>query len=234
MSFKIEEEAILIADSHYNEKNQDLLHLLKKIESKDIFASQLFLMGDMFDFLSCESKYFIKKNQELIDILNRLSQNVQIIYLEGNHDYNLRSLFKNIKVIALENQPLIGKVEEKSVALGHGDNNISKTYDLFCKIIRSSALLKFLNFIDFNYFISKRIEKSLLNKNICHEFTNFEEFARKRVLNYDTNIIIEGHYHQGKSYRIDDQEYINIPSLACQNSFTRFKNKKFVNEYFKE
>ena len=87
-----------------------------------------------------------------------------------------------------------------------------------------------LNFLDINFFISKKIEQVLENKNICHNLNYFEELVNKRVKNYIEDIIIEGHYHQAKSYKIGNQEYINIPSLCCQKSFTRFKNKTFLNE----
>lgn len=60
-------------------------------------------MGDNFDFISGESKYFIKQNKELIEILNKLSKEIQIVYLEGNHDYNLANLFPNILVVKEKN-----------------------------------------------------------------------------------------------------------------------------------
>ena len=72
--------------------------------------------------------------------------------------------------------------------------------------------------------------KSHYYKNICHNLNYFEELVNKRVKNYTEDIVIEGHYHQAKSYKIGNQEYINIPSLCCQKSFTRFKNKTFLNE----
>ena len=59
---------------------------------------------------------------------------------------------------------------------------------------------------------------------------HFVKSNPKRVKNYKEDIVIEGHYHQAKSYKIENQEYINIPSLCCQKSFTRFKNKTFLNE----
>ena len=66
MYLSIKNDAIFVADSHFNQKNKELLSLLKKIESNDIVTSQLFLMGDIFDFISGESRYFIKQNQEVI------------------------------------------------------------------------------------------------------------------------------------------------------------------------
>ena len=230
MFHSIKQGAIFVADSHYNQKNKQFLVFLKKLENKEIITSQLFLMGDMIDFISGESRYFVKQNKDVIELLNKLSKTIEIVYLEGNHDYNLKSLFPNVNVIKRENQPLLAKFKNKTISLSHGDNFINWKYDLYCKLIRSSILLKFLNFIDINYFISKKIENSLLNKNICHKMNNFKKIVSKRLENYDTDIIIEGHYHQGDTYNIDGKKYINIPSLFCQNKYIVFNDLEFIGE----
>lgn len=231
MFLDIKENAIFVADSHFNQKNREFLTFLRKVESKEIFTTQLFLMGDIFDFISGESRYFVKQNVELINLLNKLSKDIQIVYLEGNHDYNLKSIFPNIEVIKREKQPLEAILENnQTVSLAHGDNFINWKYDLYCSFIRNRFFLKFMNFIDINYFISKKIEKALLGKNICHKMKNFEELVSKRVKNYNTQIVIEGHYHQGKTFIIDDKKYINIPSLCCQKKYTKFIDSNFKQE----
>lgn len=228
MFLNLQDNAIFVADSHYNLKNQEFLIFLEQIASKKIECSQLILMGDNFDFLSGESKYFIKQNESLIKLLNKLSSSIEIVYLEGNHDYNLQILFPDIKVLKREKQPLFGKYKDKTIALSHGDNFINWQYDLYCSIIRNSFLLKFLNMIDFNNFISKKIDSSLLKKNICHEMKDFKSLVLKRINNYKTDIIIEGHYHQGKSFKLENKEYINIPSLCCDKKYMKLNNSEFI------
>jgi len=230
MYLSIKQDSIFVADSHFNGKNRELLIFLEKVESKEIVTSQLFLMGDMIDFISGESRYFIQQNSPVINLLNKLSKSIEIIYLEGNHDYNLKSIFPNIQVIKRENQPLLAKFEDKTIALSHGDNFINWKYDLYCKFIRNTIFLRFMNFIDMNFFISKKIENSLVKKNICHKMRNFEEIVSKRVKNYNSNIIIEGHYHQGNRYLIDEKLYINIPSLCCQKQYIKIIDLEFKGE----
>ena len=133
-------------------------------------------------------------------------------------------------MIKRDKQPLILTLNDKKIALSHGDNFINWHYNLYCKIIRNSYFLKFLNILDIGFFLSKKIEITLQNKNICHNLNYFENLVKKRVRNYSEDIIIEGHYHQAKTYNLDNKTYINIPSLCCQKSFTRFKNKIFLNE----
>lgn len=230
INLTIKDDAIFIADSHFNQKNQELLYLLNKIKNKELNTSQLFLMGDIFDFLSCESRYFIKQNLEVIDILNGLSNSLEIIYFEGNHDFNLQKIFPKIKVIKREFQSFIVEVEDKKISLSHGDKFINKKYDLFCKIIRNHFLLVVLNFLDIKFFISKKIEENLLKKYLCLKIYDFEDVVKKRLENYNCDIIIEGHFHQAKTYIIDNKKYINIPSLCCQKEYLRFKNGEFMKE----
>lgn len=230
MFLSLKNNAIFVADSHFNEKNQQFLIFLENIKSKKIETSQLFLMGDMFDFLSCESKYFILKNQQAINLLNELSKTIQIVYLEGNHDYNLQKLFPNIEVIKRENQPFKVKYEDKTIALSHGDNFINWHYDLYCTIIRNKLFLTIMNLIDFNYLISKKIENALLQKSICHKMTNYKNLVEKRIKNYDSDIVVEGHYHQGETFIIDNKQYLNIPSLCCSNNYTQVNNLEFTNK----
>jgi UDP-2,3-diacylglucosamine hydrolase len=230
MYLSIKQGAIFVADSHYNQKNKQFLLFLKKLENKEIKTTQLFLMGDMIDFISGESKYFIKQNNEILELLNKLSKELEIIYLEGNHDYNLKTLFPNINVIKRENQPVLGKLNNKTVSISHGDNFINWKYDLYCKFIRNSVFLRFMNFIDINFFISKKIEASLVKKNICHKMNNFKKLVERRLENYNTDIVIEGHYHQGETFYIKEKKYINIPSLCCQEKYIVIENLDFVGE----
>ncbi|QDF28333.1 UDP-2,3-diacylglucosamine diphosphatase [Halarcobacter anaerophilus] len=229
MYLNIKSDSVFVADSHYNERKGQFLIFLKKLKSEEIKTSQLFLMGDMFDFISGESRYFIKRNQELIDIINELSKRVEIIYLEGNHDYNMKVLFPDVLVVKRENQPLCAKYKDKSVQISHGDIFTPWHYDLYCKIIRNHPLLVFLNMIDFGYFISKKIYYTLIEKDICYKMKNFEEFAQRRLKKYSSDIVIEGHFHQGKIFQKKERLYVNIPSLCCENRYFRL-NDKFIGE----
>lgn len=219
--------AIFVSDSHYNEKNQEFLIFLQKLKNKELKTKQLFLMGDMFDFISQESSYFIKKNIKIIKLINELSKTIQIIYLEGNHDYNIKSLFKDVLVVKREYQPLIALYENEKIALSHGDKNISKSYEFYCKVVRNHKILLFINMLDFKNFISKRVYYKLIGKKNCEKFGDFGELAKQRVKYVDENIVVEGHFHQGTQYIFGDKRYINIPSLCCSEEFCILNKGEF-------
>ena len=220
---KLKDSAIFIADSHYSKKRTILEKLLLCIENNSISSSQLFLMGDIFDFLSFEIEYFNILNKDIISLINKLSYKIEIIYLEGNHDFNLTNIFSNVKVIPRGKQPIKIESNSKIISISHGDIFTPNSYEIFTKIIRNSYFLSFLNTIDYNYWLSKIIEKKLENKNICHKQSDFTNFIKNRIFKYNSDFVIEGHYHQGY---IDDK-YINIHSLCCANKYLVYSQNKF-------
>ncbi len=224
-SIEIVDDAIFVADSHFNKNRQQLKIFLEQLSNNILKTTQLFLMGDMFDFLSSQIKYFVVQNQEIINLLNNLSNTIDIIYLEGNHDYNLSSLFPNILVISRQNQPLYCTYQTKKVAISHGDIFTPFGYNLYTSIIRNKLFLNFLNIIDINNWLTKKIDNWLLQKDICNECNNFEQFSKYRISLYpkDIDFVIEGHFHYGKQ----TNKYINTPSLSCSNKYYSILDNSF-------
>jgi len=223
----IQNNAIFIADAHYNKKRTHLEELLLKIKNDEIQTTQIFLMGDIFDFLAAEIEYFKCVNYKIISLINDLSITHEVLYLEGNHDYNLHKLFPSIQVVSRKEQPFQITIDNKEIALAHGDIFTPFSYNLYTSIIRNHNFMKFINFININDFLSKYIEEKLINKKICHKQNNFLEFVHNRIKSYNslapTDLIIEGHFHQG--YLSDN--YINLPSLACDNRYMIYQNNQF-------
>ncbi len=221
LNLEIRDNAIFVADAHFNTSRQQFKTFLLKLQNKEINTSQLFLMGDMFDFLSNEIDYFKKQNKKIINLINQLSQHIEIIYLEGNHDFNLKNLFPTIQIIPRQNQPLICKYKDKKVLIAHGDNFMPMSYEIFTFIFRNKYFLRFLNLIDINNWLSKKFDDNLMKKDICNECNNFNKFANKRISLYPSSIdlIIEGHFHFGRQVK----KYINIPSLACDGQYYSLK-----------
>jgi UDP-2,3-diacylglucosamine hydrolase len=223
----IQDNAIFVADAHYNDERTELEQILLMLQKGTLSYKQIYLMGDMFDFLAEEIDYFKTINANIISIINNLSLTHEIIYLEGNHDFNLTTLFPQINVIPRENQPIFAKVGDKHVALAHGDIFTPPLYNLYTSIIRNHYFMKFINFIDIKNILSQYVEKKLMYKKICHKQNNFLGFVHNRIEKYNllskVDLIIEGHFHQG----YQEEHYINIPSLACDNRYMIYQNNQF-------
>lgn len=209
---KLKPGAIFIADAHYNINRTEVIEFLQNTS-----ANQIVLMGDIFDFLCSQVDFWIEQNSELIDLINTLSINKEVIFLEGNHDYNIEELFPCVIVVPRSKQPLIVDIGEKKFALSHGDIFSPTLYNIYTYIIRNPIFLEFLNTIDIKNWLTRKIDTWLKNKDICSCMKDFDSFAIKRLQQYrDMKVdgVIEGHYHQGKIYK----KYINIPSYACNES----------------
>jgi len=219
----IKNGAIFIADAHYNKQREDIINFLEQIKEKKVVTTQLFLMGDIFDFLCDEVDYFQEINYTLIDLINQLSYKIETIYFEGNHDYSLEDTFPKVNLIPREQQPIYTQLNNKKVALAHGDIYTPKSYNIYCSMIRNPYLLNFLNIININNWLSQKIYDTLGKKYLCMKQTNFEQFAKSRIENYNVDLVIEGHYHQ--NYLSDT--YINLPSFACDKEYLIYSNDEF-------
>lgn len=212
MPICLNENAVFIADSHYPHHGEDFLKLLKSINSKEVEVSQLFLMGDNFDLLFGHIEYIKSFSKEVIDILNEISLDIDVYYLEGNHDFNLKSIFPNMNVYRREEQPLTCTLNNTKVALSHGDKyTMGFGYNLYSKILRSTTFLKLVK--PLSSFIINYQMNALKDKNICHEYVGFDVRVKRVLEHYeDYDLVIEGHYHQSKVIG----KYVSLPSLACQ------------------
>jgi UDP-2,3-diacylglucosamine hydrolase len=221
---KIQENAIFIADSHYPHHGDAFLDLLKKIESKKIKTSQLFLMGDNFDLLFGYNDYIQTFAEEVIRLLQKLSESIEIHYFEGNHDFCLKKIFTNMNVYTRAKQPITFVLNDKKVAISHGDKyTTSYAYNLYSKILRSKVTLTLLRPFD-KIIINHRMKK-LSQKHICHTFHGFEKRIKMILKHYENvDLVIEGHFHQAKKVG----KYISLPSQACQNQVGVIENGEMV------
>ncbi len=223
---EIKENALFISDAHDNVTREAFYRFLCAIDEGEITTPQLFLMGDMFDLLVGQVTYTHKHYQKTINLINKLSQNIEIIYIEGNHDFNLKKVFPNVTVIPIQKQPLTAHFHEHTFLLSHGDWNENQNYRLYTKIIRNPFLLTLLNLLDNlrQNHISKSILKKQQLKYICFKITNFHEYIKQKIQKYDIesskiDFICEGHHHQNREFVFDSVIYKNFSSFACDKSY---------------
>ncbi|MFK0410427.1 metallophosphoesterase, partial [Campylobacter jejuni] len=98
--------AILIADAHENEQRKGFWEFLQALKKGKISTPQLILIGDIFDLLIGEISATHEFAKPYIELLEELALKIEIIYLEGNHDFNLSCFFKRVKIFNLQEQPI--------------------------------------------------------------------------------------------------------------------------------
>ncbi len=212
MLSEIKEGAIFIADSHYPHHGDAFLRTLQRLENEELYTPQLFLMGDNFDLLFGYNEYIQTFSKDVIVLLQKLSDKIEIHYFEGNHDFCLKYIFTNMNVYNRSEQPVQFVLGSKKVAISHGDKYVSGfTYDLYSKVLRNKITLTLL--APFEKIIIDWQMKKLSEKNICHTFHGFEKKVEAILKHYkEVDLVIEGHFHQSKVLG----KYISLPSQACQ------------------
>lgn len=223
------EDSIIVADVHYGSYRRDFLEFLQEININK--THQLILLGDIFDFLSAYSKRSCEVSKELICELNRLSKEIQIVYIEGNHDFKIGPLFRDMEIIERRKQPFVMNFGNQKVAFAHGDGGANIGHKIYISFIANRATLMILDFLDRwvlkNFIVDsvyKRLEKKILK---CKEF-DFGVIAKKRVkrLKVKTDYLIEGHFHQNMNIKENNICYIATPSFACNQSFFIVKSSR--------
>ncbi len=233
---EIKEGAFLLSDAHYSSERPELLEFIKAIHSKKLQPTQLIFLGDIFDALFGSIEYTIQKNTEVIALLKDISQDIELIYLEGNHDFNLKNLFSDAKIFSIKEQPISVKYSDKKILLAHGDFNGALGYRVYTSIIRNPYLLPILNVLNniFNNFILKNLDTHLDKKDDCKEFYNFKEYISKRLVkSYECDYFIEGHFHQNRTLEFENFNYINLAAFACNQRYfivKSLKDKEFLEE----
>jgi len=224
MSHRLElrEGAYIISDAHYSPQRPQLLQLIQDIHSKKRKPSQLILMGDIFDALFGLIEYTYEDNLEMIDLLEDIAKDIEVIYFEGNHDFNLKVLFKNIKIFPLSKQPKTLYYKNKKVCMAHGDFDGKTGYKIYTALIRNPVILFVLKYIDIllSHRIIKGIEAYLDKKDDCVELSWFEDFIKNRFGDrFVCDYFIEGHFHQNRTIQLNSFTYINLAAFACNQRY---------------
>ncbi|WP_428738007.1 UDP-2,3-diacylglucosamine diphosphatase [Sulfurimonas sp.] len=221
-NLQIKEGAFVIADAHYCKERPQLLELIKAIHSKKLQPPQLFLMGDIFDALFGSIEHTYKDNMEMIKLLQEIAQTMEVIYFEGNHDFNLKAVFNNIQIFTIKQQPVLCSFEDKKIYLAHGDFDAPLGYQIYTSFIRNPLMLKILKPLDnlFNHFILNFVDNHLKKKEDCKELDWFDDFIKNRFQNkYECDFFLEGHFHQNKLLKLEKMSYINLGAFACNQRY---------------
>ncbi len=239
---EIQNDAIFIADSHtqtsaQNGRDSLILALQKMCDSHSI-PSQIFLLGDISNILVGNLKSSVKSNKSLINVIDLLSKKAQVLYFEGNHDFNLEDILPHTLKIPRKNQPLLANFGKRRVLIAHGDIFLDKKYEIYIKILSAKITAKMLQMADFATFgrMYGVIEKKVQNKKIrfISDESAISALIQSRIQNYKTyidsqnlkvDLVIEGHFHLGK---IMGQDLCDLPKNAKDSRESTTKNCPFV------
>ncbi len=117
----------VFSDLHLSDPGSALYHsfLTALLEPQNEEDAVIFA-GDIFDLLVGESNYFRTKYHSFFEAVKALSdRGVRVFYIEGNHDFHLKTHFPNTVIFENESVDLMlqGRSSEKPLRIyvAHGD-----------------------------------------------------------------------------------------------------------------
>ncbi len=221
--FEIKEGAILVSDAHYGVLRPKLLPFLQDLASGRTQATQLILLGDIFDLLFGPIDLTRERNREAIALIDAIAQRMEVLYFEGNHDFLLEGIFKGVRMVPISAQPLHVRFQGRDVLLSHGDHGGPFGYRLYTLLIRSRWIMSIIGWIDrhANHAIIRRLEGRSMGKDECRTLSHFESIVLRRYppTHTESICVIEGHYHQNRIIEHPHLHYINPGAFACNERY---------------
>ncbi len=243
---EISNDAIFIADSHTQNGRDSLILGLEKLLHSP--PSQIFLMGDISNILVGNLKSSLQSNQRLISAIDSLTPKAQIIYFEGNHDFNLEHIMPSVIKIPRKNQPQFATFGDKTALIAHGDIFLDKKYEIYIKNLSAKTTAKILNALDCATFgrLYGFIEKKVQSKKIrlLRDEDAIQTLIQRRIQSYENyilrenlrvDLVIEGHFHLGKIIKNNTPDstnqnfsYIALPSFFDEGKVFRISDCAFT------
>lgn len=239
-----------ISDVHlglypYEKSREREKKLVKFLESIKSDASELYLVGDIFDFWH-EHKHVVPKGfirffgklAELIDI------GVQIHFFTGNHDIWAYGYFTEELGIPVYTEPIEREYNGKKFLIGHGDG--LGPGDLGYKILKAFFTSKFLQWWfarlhpNFSMWLGKTwSKKSRYSKGIVAEKFGGPEkelqivFAKNTAEKKHFDYFIFGHRHIPYVYTLNsNSKVINLGDWIYSFTFAVFDGDKLELKQF--
>ena len=215
-----------------------LLDFLKTVPQRgDIFI----LGGDIFDLFVGNKKVFRKNFSKIITAIRDLDcRGVYVYYIEGNHDFHLRRVFRHQKNIAVEENDFEVRAGRRSFWFSHGDqiDREDRGYLFLRAVTRSGIFQVLIGMIPDNVFAevgnwsSKASRKYTngprLNPESQERIRNlYKDFAKEKISRgYD--YVFVGHSHLFDDLEIDSGtrrgRYINLGFSDSQLVYAHFNS----------
>lgn len=213
----------MVSDAHYGDLRPKLLPFLRDLAAGRLAATQLILLGDIFDLLFGPIELTRTRNREVITLIDQIAQRMEVLYLEGNHDFLLEGVFAYVRTVPITEQPLHVRFRNQDVWLSHGDHGGPLGYRFYTFLIRSRLVMRLLGWLDrlYDHAIIRRLEERSKHKDQCRTLPHFEAIIAKRYPAREgvKRCVIEGHHHQNRLIETPYLRYLNPGAFACYERY---------------
>ena len=218
------------------------LKVCKWLESIQETASEIYLVGDVFDFWFEYNNVIPKGFSRIQGKLAHLTDlGIKVHFFPGNHDlWTFGYLEKELGVI-IHHKPLITKIHGKTFYITHGDGlGKGGLWYKFLKSIFSSKLCQWLFSIlhpDIGVKLAKLWSQKSRKNNRNIDNTKLKEsliaYSKKILANRDINYFVFGHIHQPTEIKLSStSKYINLGDWITHFSYVEFNQSNLLFKKF--
>lgn len=220
----------------YNDLNNDrensIINWINNIPDN----SELFLVGDIFDFWIEYKNLIPNKNTNFLRSLDMaLSKGIKIYLFKGNHDMWISDFFSKKGIRIIDNE-LIIKNDNYTFYVHHGDGILEGeyAYRLLKSILRSPLTQKIAKNIhpDLLFKITHKWSQHGHNKKIQSSnppITKLLAFANNILQHRHIDYFIFGHYHYKAQININSKsQIILLGDWLEQPSWATFDTSKLI------
>jgi len=222
-----------ISDAHLGSKKnktekqreEHLLDFLKYVEKK---ATDLFIVGDLFDFWFDYTSVIPRRYFSVLVALKQLTESgVKVEYLTGNHDFWVDSFFEEELNIRVHREPLDITIDGKRFFISHGDGLVKKDvgYRLLKKILRYPLNVKLYRLLHPDLGFAMADFFSRLSRNYREpkdKDSEYIQYARERFAEGFDDVIL-AHTHRAQELHEGNKTYINIGDWISSFTYGKFE-----------
>jgi len=221
---------VVLCDAHIprreSPQGKAFLRFLTTIPEK---GDTLILLGDIFEFLVGGQKGAVKEYEPYLRLLSDLSHLCNLVYLEGNHDFHLRSLLPPWKV----GEYWTEWVGDRLFLFQHGDRIAGDlSYEIFRSFLRLPIVPPLLNLLPAKTTfhgglllakMSRKREKALNPSYILR----LKEKIRKTIPR-GVHVLVTAHLHTSFTLPVDPSfTWISLPPFYREPGYLLITEEKF-------
>ncbi|MEX0602725.1 MAG: UDP-2,3-diacylglucosamine diphosphatase [Bacteroidota bacterium] len=205
--------------------------IVRFLESIRRDAEELFIVGDLFDYWFEYTTVVPKGYVRLFAALASLAENgTRISYVAGNHDFWMKSYFRDEMGIELFRDPIERTIRGKRFYIHHGDGILKNDtgYRILKRFLRNTLNIRLFSLLHPD--LGARIARWSSRKSRAHtanrafEGNDMVEFAEHKVRE-GFDFVIMGHNHASTTRNIGRGIYVNLGDWITEYTYAVFDGK---------
>jgi UDP-2,3-diacylglucosamine hydrolase len=206
--------------------------LVQFLEAVRRDAREIFIVGDLFDYWfeyeTVVPKGYFRLFTKLADLTEA---GIPITYLAGNHDFWLKSYFRDELGIQIMLEPIERTINGKRFYIHHGDGLLKNDtgYRILKRILRNRINIKLFSLLHPD--LTSRIAHWSSRKSRQHagkrtfEENDMLDFAATKI-RQGFDYVIMGHNHSPCYWNIGTGAYVNLGDWITENTYAVFDGKQ--------